>query len=408
MAFYIKYLLMITCGFIMSCSDSQVQGLEHEGSRLQLKLEQSYLDTLLIDSVQFVLDGDQYLEWTSLNWESEVDLPILKPNQALSIYVKVFDEGVIRYQGDVTLVLTEEFSGVIQLELEALFRYVKMKVPLGLDNPLGISDGSLRIDSLSVNLQEQAPEHFFEIGPLSIDTTYTFEVHLWSLEGDTLFSLVDSFYLDQDTELINGFKLETVGMQASLELVILASQNLLSQLEFPQATLKRAEDSLSLVLSELMVQPTSTGSGLEYVELYNNSFDTLDLDSCALTKSRGSTSTSSRVLLSSFQLAPQETMVVGGEEVPEVDLTWDSFSLVNTRGSLLLFCEGQVLDSIFYETSADSSQYWGEPLGSSYERDWSQWGLGSMPSQWCLSSADWSPGDSLQLKGSPGLVQHCF
>lgn len=408
MDFYFKGFLLMVLILVVSCSDSQVGSVEKGGGQLLLKLEHSYLDTQLIDSVQFVLDGDQYLAWTSIGWETEVDLPILKPGQALSIDVQVFEDDVVRYQGGVSLVVTEELAGVIPLELEALFRYVKMKVPLGMDNPLGVSDGSLSIDPLSVGLQSQPPEYFFEIGPLSIDSTYRFEVHLWSPEGDTLFSLLDSFYLDQDTELIDGFRLETVGVQASLELVILGSLDLQTQLEFPQATLKRAEDSLSLVLSELMVQPTSTGSSLEFVEIFNNSFDTLDLDSCALTKSRGSVSTSSRVLLSAIQLAPQQTMVVGGGEVPEVDLIWDNFSLVNTRGSLLLFCEGQVLDSIFYETSADSSQFWGEPLGSSYERDWSQWGLGSMPSQWCLSSADWSPGDSLQLKGSPGLVQHCL
>lgn len=391
--------------FILACSDPTPTQLDTRQG-VSLVLPSTLIDTLQIDSIYFEIDGVEFQSWSLDHFQSEIELPILSPGASQILKVEVYESGVLRYLGQEVFDVSEEEPLSVVMQLLPQFRYLKFQVPLGLDNPLGIEGGELSLGELKDSLNPLGFVPYFEVGPVNLGETYQLQVVLWDSMGDTLFQYEDSLVVSHEDESVGEWIFETVGVAGSLILVLEEEDELSGGFLFKASQKRRARTWKDLVISELMVQPTSSGSQLEYIEVVNTQVDSLVLDSCQLMKSRGSSSLSSLVELGSIELPPQSGLILGGAEV-DSDVELGSFTLTNTRMALLIMCEGELVDSIYYETSADSLDFIELQQGYSWELQWDQWSQGENMSAWCSSNSSWSIGDSINLFGSPGTFDHC-
>jgi len=110
-----------------------------------------------------------------------------------------------------------------------------------------------------------------------------------------------------------------------------------------------------IVINEVLYDPPSTDGGFEWIELYNDTGDTVRLDGWAI-EAATSSWREQYVFENGASIGPGEWIVVGDTSVAAADYVAESLSLGNgTRadGVRLVDCEGGVVDSVLY----------GEPLG---------------------------------------------
>lgn len=392
-------------GLGVSCSQSSPTQAE-SAQRLSLVVPSTLIDTLKIDSIYFEIDGLEFQSWSLKHFQSEVELPILSPGESQILNVEVYEEGTLRYIGQEIFDVRDDQPLKVAMNLIPQFRYLKFHVPLGLDNPLGIAGGELTLGELKDSLPEGGFMPYFEIGPVNLGESLPLEVVLWNSPGEPLFRFNDTILISNEDESMSEWIFETVGVAGSLNFMMTDLDELKAQFVFKASQAQYSLKWKDLIFSELMVQPTSSGSQLEYIEIVNTRLDSLVLDSCKLTKSRNANSLSSVIQFGNMKIPPQSSLIIGGDEV-ESDVALGNFTLTNTRLSLLILCQDILVDSIHYETSPDSLNYLLLEEGRSWEIKWDQWEQGENMSAWCNSNSKWSTLDSLDLYGSPGEFHHC-
>jgi hypothetical protein len=155
-----------------------------------------------------------------------------------------------------------------------------------------------------------------------------------------------------------------------------------------------------LVVNEIMIEPlfaVSTGMG-QWVELYNNSGDWINLSEWTLENEKGQVISFSTILI-----APEGYFVVGASAIEEEnghytpDAVWSNFSL-STQGSLLLEDE-RADDQEFFSWNAAWDLY----PGASLERVNPGWSANDRES-WCHSVEAYGNGDL----GTPGVQNSVY
>lgn len=396
------FLWFMTLGVLSACSESQAPQVNtQDSSRILMSYPKSSWVTL--DSIFVIIDGVEYQELGVSEWRDTLELPLLATGLNQTIYVKAFEESVLRYQGELTL----DIEGALEetIELAPVFQLLNIEVPLGLDNPYQVAGGILVIEDLVDSLNMSQFPYGFELGPLDIDSSYIIESYLFNLEGDTLFSLLDTILIQPMGSHFELNLYQTLAVQGSLTLTLLDPQVSQGFVGFENIP-RRSPHFKDLIFSELMIQPTSTGSDYEYLELLNTSQDSLELVNCKVSKSRGSTSASSVVPIDSLVLPPQSLYLLGGPSWETVAQVWESFSLTNTRQALLILCDDVLIDSVYYETSSDSLNFKVLEVGKAFELNWDDWESGEDLQSWCTSNNRIDK-DSLVLYGSPMDFNQC-
>lgn len=397
------FLWLMTWVVLSACSESQAPEVSvHDSSRILMSYPKSSWVTL--DSIFVIIDGVEYQELGVSEWSDTLELPLLATGLNQTIYVKAFEQSVLRYQGELTI----DIEGALEetVELTPTFQVLNIEVPLGLNNPYQVAGGVLVVEDLVDSLDMTQFPYGFQLGPLDIDSSYVIESYLFNLTGDTLFSLLDTILIQSSGSNFELNLYQTLAVQGSLILTLLdpqVSQGLVGFENIP----RRSPTFKDLVFNELMIQPTSTGSDYEYVELLNTSQDSLELLNCKVSKSRGSSSASSVVLIDSMVLPPQSLYLLGGSSWGDVAQIWESFSLTNTRQSLLILCDDVLIDSVYYETSSDSIKFKTLEVGKAFELNWENWESGEDLQSWCTSTSRINK-DSVVLYGSPMNFNQCL
>ena len=152
-----------------------------------------------------------------------------------------------------------------------------------------------------------------------------------------------------------------------------------------------------LIITEFLSAPLKTDSSqYEFIEIYNGSIDTISLDGCTI--GTGSSGNKAWEILVN-EIAPSETLVFGdtSANTPSTfrnTATWGD--LTNTKSSIVLQCNGTILDSLFYSNALDSATVipnYNNPSKNpqSTQLDVRYWQTRNLGESWCLDAP--TPGD---------------
>lgn len=361
----------------------------YKTSTLSLDFQENLFLTVSVDSIHVIWNGPKLVEWGEVYVSGEVQLPLLSPGLGQWVQVELYSQDSLRYLGAALFDVEENSIFQQTLVMKPQFKMIHIEIPIGLANPMQIAGGEMKLhDSItawveSLKLDSYPP--YFEMGPIPIMTAYEVEFILWNIAGDTLYHQTDSLTIDSTDMTLMIDELSSLVVPGKLSIKLNDDTQVNSTLTLGMSAKRLGVNLKDVILSELMIQPTSTGSGFEFVEIMNTTLDTLILDSCRLSKSRASSALSSVVYLDSVHLSPGSFLVLGGDSILSKDYSLGTFSLTNTRQDLLLLCQDNLLDSLSYETSIDSLNYWPHAVGKSIQIGPGSWNQGEDPSSWCFA-----------------------
>ncbi len=400
---------------IISCADNQTVEVEPVQSSASLNLKVSKnLSLKESDSIALSLDwsnGASSNHRFQVNSEERFVLSNLEADSNLHVEAIVedsnsrllyFKDSVIQLQGG------KEFK--LDLELLPQFAILDAEMHIGVDNPLGIVGGSIILKNED-NFESSPLEIFpdgsaeFKIERVFFGTDYELILELLNLEGETVYA---------DTTILDITSNEFIDIEIYLK-SIFADLNITFQFkepgkygvryELPLKSLRKPSSSREITFSEILSNPKSNGDDYEYIELYNSSSDSIDLEGCFLKRTRGSTTPSSREELKPHQpIAPGSFFVIGKDSVNFSDLKIESFTLTNSGQSLLLECDGLVIDTLNY--AANQGEFPLE-IGVSMQLNWKHYREPLSENSWCLATDRVAFESGFSVLGSPGLANQC-
>lgn len=322
----------------------------------------------------------------------------------LSLYNR---KGLLLYRGDTTLSLSGGETSQIALRMVQQFGSISAKVPLPL-NGNTVSGGELRLikgsDTLKTSLSGNAGSQNFNLSPIAIADGYQIQIALWNSNRDTLYNYSGSINVRSGTNQSINIKLNSLYASLVLSMELQASTTQELGIELPGARLRSPNSMGEMVFSEIMPNPGVSADSLEWIELYNASSDTLDLQGCAIRKTRSSTSATTNFWIDSTHissLAPGRTLVLGREKVSFAQGNYHGFTMTNSGQDLLILCKGALIDSLSYSDS--KFPY----LASiSMQLDLSRYSQRLDSASWCAGNES-HPLFGLNLQGSPGSTPSC-
>ncbi len=124
--------------------------------------------------------------------------------------------------------------------------------------------------------------------------------------------------------------------------------------------------SSTIVINEVLYDPIGPDSGYEWIELRNNSVDSIDINGWTI--QAGGTSFTTKATLPSFIVEPYSIILIGEPNVSNADITVSSLAFQNggseTDGIRIVDEEGRVIDTVLYDEpnsnnlSNDSLSVW--------------------------------------------------
>ena len=158
-----------------------------------------------------------------------------------------------------------------------------------------------------------------------------------------------------------------------------------------------------LVVTEVMIDPTSTDTGLEWFEVYNTTAAPIDLAGLTLTYRQGATTPRTHVVRSSVVVAPGQAVAVGdvrsGPNPAWIKYAYgaDLGAFNNSAGSVGVRCDAKVVGEYTWVRTARSgrSRMLGGPATPTGA-------LAAVEGNWCdtPTSSEYTPGSA----GTPGAA----
>lgn len=408
--FYSLFLILFLF-ILISCGDSSKKGnAPNENSeKSPVALSLSAVQIPSFDSLVISGYGIDTFHISKKESVSLIELE-LAPYKNWVLHGKLYAlNGTLVQEGYVEFeVLSGKSHGVI-LILRALVGYLHFEIPLGLNNPLGITSGNLRIRGENIDttltLERSEAYAYFTSGILALNKTYSVEMKLYNKEGELLYSLEENFLLDSENpvpqwELISLYG--HVALTVSADLI--EAYPISTPIRFPGSQ-KRKPAFGDLIITEFLANPKTNGDSFKYIEIYNGTLDTLILDSCIIGANSGTTS--GNKIASEHQILPTSFMVIGGDSVVFADIKTGKLTLTQSGQTLVFHCEGITIDSIAYGSKSDSLQT-AIPVstGKSTQLPLSHWQERQDGGYWCLGNNAFDIGETL-LYGSPGKDAVC-
>lgn len=362
-------------------------------STLQLALKYSAtnrFDSLVVhgegaDTVHYRLDVTE----NSLNMEL---YPALWKFTA-----KLYAGGKLMQKGEAEIEIESGETAYLQMQLQALFGFVDVKIPLGLGNPAGIARGVLTLTSkdsvFKYNLVINEPFAYFESEALPLETWYTVTMELYNAQGEVVYKANDTLFLSRENATVN-WSLSSLKGSLSME-ILQDSMSAVSVNVNYLARALRTPKAQEVLFSEIQPIPQS-GTNFEFIEFYNATIDTLVLDSCQV-KLRASNN-GVVTIPAGARLLPASYLAIGADSTEFLHpASWYSSGLTNTRAALLLVCEGVVIDSIAYSATVEpGNDSIFVKSSSSTHLDLSNWQMHDNGRAWCIGEA------------TPGYAQSCY
>ncbi len=388
------------CSSDSSHSDASIQSIQI-GSEANVALSVDYTETPLLDSLVLDCYGTDTLHFVHSIEKKSFNLDLF-PGEEWVFKARLYANGALMQEGEVTTALEAGSAVNLKIPMHALVGFVYVKVPIGFGNPAGIKKGEMKLTSngetFTYPMEFDSENVTFTSDDLKLDREYHITLSMQDENGKTIFSMEDDFTLDENAP-IPSFQIESLRSKIALAIEIAKDVNLQVSLKLP--AMKRAPATNDIVISEFFVQPKDS-TQYSFVEFYNGSTDTLVLDKCTLGKT---SNVSGSTEITPVALPPNAVLVVGDRETANIAGIYKYAESMpqfgKSSGSIVLQCNGAVLDSLYYGKS-DTLHISPLPIGSSSaavrkstQLNIGLWNKRAEPDSWCTDTP------------TPGMISDC-
>jgi len=376
--------------FVVACSGGgSGGGGETEGT---VKLFLGKLQVPMFDSISVDVSGEGManIHISKKSLDENLNIEGIQQGKDRKFEVKIYaDSGTLVQKGEAVADITAGESITIKIPLTALVGFLKLEIPLGIANYSGVHSGKLFLDDIGLvfNIKIENGKGTFNTNSLPLNENLNIRIELRDASGKLLFTGSKNLSLSSilQTEII-----QLQSYQGSVTLQLIASSNGPLQIlaTLPMST-SRSPKNGDLFFTEIFATPKTGGKKYEYMEIYNATFDTLELSGCRIARNRSTTAVSYVLdMPENLTLLPMEFLFFGGDSVRFADFNYGTIDLSPTAQSLGFFCDTTVVDSIYYSTS-ESNPF---PLktGIAMQLPLENYETRMFGSSWCLGS---SPGE---------------
>ncbi|SHK59245.1 hypothetical protein [Fibrobacter sp. UWB12] len=382
----------LTALALWNCSSdsSQVDESIQLGTPANIALSLDYSETPLLDSLVLDCYGPDTLHFVHSVEKKSFSLDLF-PSDEWVFKAKLYANGTLMQEGEVTTALEAGSAVNLKIPMHAIVGFVYVKIPIGFGNPAGIKKGEMKLtskdESYTFPMSFDSDNVTFTSDGLKLNREYHITLTMQDENGKNIFSLEDDFTLNENTPIPN-FQIESLRSKIALAIELANDVNL--QVTFKLPATKRAPAANDLIVNEFFIIANANDSSqFNFVEFYNGSTDTLVLDKCSFGKSSQSDASE----IGAIALPPNEVLVIGDREKADVSGMYVYNEKMpefgKTYGSLVLQCDGAVLDSLYYG-KADSLHVTPLPLGSSSatirkstQLNIELWNKRNEPDSWC-------------------------
>ena len=327
-----------------------------EGVSTKVQLELHYTSVPLMDSLVIDCMGADTLHLVKSPEEHSLELDLF-PHDHWRFQAKIYANGNLMQKGEVEARLEAGKTEEINIKMRPLAGFIYLRIPLGFGNPVKIAYGQMELeseDSLYTYLMEIVDsDGVFHTDFLALEKSYRLKITLFDQLDNNIYQIEDSLYLSPDNP-VPSLELKSLRGKAAIAIEIADNANLEIQMNLPAS--RRSPKENDLVITEFLSAPLKTDSNqYEFIEIYNGSIDTLLLGGCTI----GTGSTGSKAWeITVNDIAPGKNLVFGDTSASTPTAfrntaTWGD--LTNTKSSIVLQCNGIILDSLFYSNVQDSA-----------------------------------------------------
>ena len=320
-------------------------------------LRLAYSATPLLDSL--VLDGygTDTVHYVHSTENPDFNMELF-PSDSWKFKAKIYANGALMQKGEIETKLEAGTTTNLSIQMHPIVGFIYVEVPLGLKNEIGIAGGQMVLTSEDNRYEIQATETTtgitFKSDMLPLGVEYGVQISLFDYDNNAIYSLSDKFLLTEDSP-VPDFTLNSLRSKVSVS--IQAARDRLVEITIPLKAGFKAPRQDDLLITEYFSAPDKSDSTqFEFVEIYNGSLDTLILDDCTI----GLTSSSSmrHIPLTASEIAPRQTLVLGdpgSENTNPLFINTDGwYAMGNSKGSVVLKCNGETIDSLYYASEPDS------------------------------------------------------
>ena len=389
-------LALWNCGSEPHETSAIISGAEHASVALKLQystpplLDSLVLDCYGADTLHYVRSADSAL----FNMD-------LFPSDSWSFKAKIYANGALMQVGELSTKLEAGSIENLSIQMHPIVGFVLVEVPTGLKNESGIASGTMTLTSESdrydIPMEESTGKIYFRSSMLKLGVEYDVQISLLDSTGNAIYSLADKFLLTEDSPVPN---LSLNSLRSKVALGIQTAEERHVEITLPLRAAFRKPQVDDLLITEYFAAPNAKDSTqYEFVEIYNGTIDTLLLDDCVLGIT--SSNTLKRYSLTTSEILPGQVLVLGdatSERTPATNVNTDGWSdMTNSKGAVVLQCDGITLDSLYYASTPDSLHTNVVPaLGSgkynqSGQLNVDHWEMRSDSSAWCLTTP--TPGE---------------
>ena len=368
-----------------------------EGVSAKVMLELRYTSVPLMDSLVIDCMGADTIHLVKTPDEHSLELDLF-PYEHWKFQAKLYANGSLMQIGDVEAALEAGQTTEINLKMRPLAGFIYLRIPLGFGNPTNIAYGQMELqseDSLFTYLmQMEDSEGVFRTDLLPLETSYRLKITLYDNLDNNIYQVEDTLFLSPDNPVPS---LELKSLRGKAKISIESAENANLEIELNLPATKRTPQMNDLVITEFLSAPLKTDSNqYEFIEIYNGSIDTISLDGCTI--GTGSTGNKAWEILIN-EIAPGEALVFGDTSANTPSAfrnTANWGDLTNTKSSIVLQCNGTILDSLFYSNAQDSATVipnYNNPSKNpqSSQLDVRHWQTRNLGESWCLDAP--TPGD---------------
>jgi len=341
--------------FITACSKSGGGGEEHENASIRLflgKLEVPMFDSISVHISAADMANIHIVEKTT---KDNLRIDGIPQGENRKFEIKIYaDSGKLVQSGDATADIKAGETVNIPIFLNTMQGFLKLEIPLGIQNTSGISSGKLFLNSLVLNMKIENGKGIFSTGAFPLNETIALRIELKNSNGDIL------FFGQKQITLSSILQTETMQLQPTTGSAVLELQassegpaQILAMLPESEYGFRTPKNFGDLFFTEIFTDPAD-GDHFQYIELYNITLDTLQLADCKIARNREYTGTNGRLILKELLLPPMEYIVLGRMSVVNANYNYGSFTLLKTEQSLGFFCGDLAIDTLTYFNKGDN------------------------------------------------------
>lgn len=397
-AYLFKIATALLCAIAFwNCSSESEQSntAAIEGGTTSVALKLEYASAPLLDSLVLDCYGADTLHYVHSTEDASFGLELF-PSDHWNFKAKIYANGTLMQVGELETKLEAGTTVSLNIQMHAIVGFVYIDIPLGLHNEAGIESGEMKLTSKSgsytIPMEFSANRGVFKSGSLKLGESYDITISLQDSNGKKIYELSDKFDLSENSP-VPSLELKSLRSQVALAIQAAADKNIELSLPLPAGYRKPKVEEI-LITEYFSAPSTNDTTQYEFVEIYNGSLDTLILDDCSL----GITSSSStkHFPLTVSEIAPSQVLVLGnpnGKNTPPLYINTDGWAdMANSKGLVVLKCDGVTLDSLYYSSTPDSIHTNVVPAmgsskyGSSGQLNIDRWDSRRDSSAWCLGT----------------------